>query len=127
MRSRQFLVLVILVAVVALGALYYLLQNPAAETGTAAAGPFQLSAAARAPGEAAPVFSVGEGTPVSFRLTPEADGALHIHGLSKVTVLRAGQEATMSFVADRAGRFPIEMHAGEGEGVEVGVLEVQPR
>jgi hypothetical protein len=38
-----------------------------------------------------------------------------------------GSETTLSFVATRAGRFPIDLHGSNGAHVEVTALEVQPR
>ena len=38
-----------------------------------------------------------------------------------------GNEVTLTFVATRTGRFPIDLHGRDGRHLDVTALEVQPR
>ena len=65
---------------------------------------------------------------VTLVLTSKVDGLIHIHGYDRVvpaTEVTAGEELRLSFVAERAGQFPIELHPeADATGVSVGVFTV---
>jgi hypothetical protein len=56
------------------------------------------------------------------------DGVIHIHGYDQVvpaTEVSAGEDLNLSFVAERAGQFPIELHPdADPTSVNVGVFTV---
>ena len=58
----------------------------------------------------------------------EVDAVFHIHGYDEsvpATQVAAGATTTITFTAQRAGQFPIEIHPGDDpRGVEVGILTV---
>jgi hypothetical protein len=58
----------------------------------------------------------------------DQDGVLHLHGYDDqgaAIQVRAGEPASMSFVAVRSGQFVIELHpADSAEGVGAGILIV---
>ena len=84
----------------------------------------QLTADALAPSDPA----VCRGQEVTLVFTSKVDGVIHIHGYDEIapaTQVRAGEDLELSFVAERAGQFPIELHPGaDPTGVNVGVFTV---
>ncbi|MEX0832503.1 MAG: hypothetical protein WD276_01310 [Actinomycetota bacterium] len=59
------------------------------------------------------------GSKVSIVVHSDTAGKVHIHGYEKLADVSAGGTATLSFVADAAGRFEVEFHGGhEGGGTE---------
>lgn len=70
------------------------------------------------------VFSVRQGDMVMFHVMADAAEELHVHGYDESLMFPANKEMTLTFFADTAGRFPIEL---EGAKTEIGVLEVLPR
>lgn len=70
------------------------------------------------------VWTVTQGDMVMFHVMADASEELHVHGYDKSLAFPANQETTITFFADTAGRFPIEL---EGSKTEIGVLEVLPR
>lgn len=63
------------------------------------------------------------GTEVTLRVQSDRPDELHVHGYDLSLPLEAGRPALLTFVADRSGRFEIELHAGH---LELGALEVLP-
>jgi hypothetical protein len=65
---------------------------------------------------------------VSLVITSKVDGVIHIHGYDEVvpaTEVSAGEDLELSFVAERSGQFPIELHLDtDPTGVNVGVFTV---
>ena len=65
---------------------------------------------------------------VTLRITPEADGLIHIHGYDDeipATEVTAGEEIEVAFSAVRAGQYPIEFHPAEdATGISVGIFTV---
>ena len=65
---------------------------------------------------------------VTLRISPEADGLIHIHGYddeSPATAVTAGEEIDVTFNAVRAGQYPIEFHpADDATGISVGIFTV---
>lgn len=75
-----------------------------------------------------PAPSVCRGQQVTFRIASAVDGFIHIHGYDEAVSAAevvAGEELEVTFTADRAGQYPIELHpADDPEGVSIAVLTV---
>ena len=67
---------------------------------------------------------VTKGDEVVLRCTSDRAIALHLHGYDIATSIPAGGSATMRFVANVAGRFPVSEH-GHAGGRERAVLYVE--
>ena len=64
---------------------------------------------------------------VTLELAAETDGVFHIHGYDEhlpAISLTAGETTTVSFTADTAGQFIIELHQASDEESEIGVFTV---
>jgi hypothetical protein len=65
---------------------------------------------------------------VTLDIDARVDGALHLHGYeaeAPAIEVRAGESARLTFVASRAGQFPIELHTDQNpEGTTMGILTV---
>lgn len=70
------------------------------------------------------VISVAEGDRVSIEIVSDKADELHLHGYDLSLKLTPGQSGTLSFVADRSGRFDYELHHAHRD---LGVVEVSPR
>lgn len=81
---------------------------------------FELQPAAAA---AAPL-QVQVGDEVELVITTAENDELHLHGYDLALSLRAGEQGTLRFVAEHAGRFELELHHAHAE---LAVLEVLPR
>lgn len=75
-----------------------------------------------------PAPSVCRDQEVTLRIASEVDGFVHIHGYDhavSATEVVAGEALELTFIADRAGQFPIELHpADDPEGIDVGIFTV---
>jgi hypothetical protein len=84
----------------------------------------QLTADAMTPSDPA----VCRDQDVTLVVTSKVDGVIHIHGYDQIvpaTEVTAGEDLHLSFVAERAGQFPIELHPNaDPTGVSVGVFTV---
>jgi hypothetical protein len=71
---------------------------------------------------------VCRGQSVTMVVDASTDGAFHIHGYDAAvpaTEITAGEETRLTFVADRSGQFPIELHPGDDPtGIGIGVFTV---
>ncbi|MEQ1439545.1 hypothetical protein AAG565_09280 [Fontimonas sp. SYSU GA230001] len=129
------------VSAVAVLAALWLVLRPPAETPVPVSAPAAVVAAAGASPAPVPqprrfslaipaapgsdgVLHVRQGEPVELIVTSAKDDELHLHGYDLSLQLKAGEPATLAFVAEHAGRFEIELHHVHAE---VGVLEVSPR
>src|SRR5437773_318252 len=73
------------------------------------------------------LLAARQGDAVTLIVTSDHAGEVHIHGYYQTAALEPGRDAALSFTADRAGRFDVELH-GEHDGhVDIAALEVQPR
>ena len=79
------------------------------------------------PGVAMPVLRVQQGDSLVIDVTSDRAGTLEIHGYGKEIAVQPGGTVSLSFVANRAGRFPIDLHARDGRHLEVTALEVHPK
>lgn len=69
-------------------------------------------------------FKYKRGESIMLRVTSDAADELHVHGVDKHLRLLPGKTASLEFVANRTGRFPVELHHS---GLTLGTLEVYPR
>lgn len=78
--------------------------------------------------ELTPAPSVCRDQEVTLRIASEVDGVIDFHGYDEAipsTEVVAGETLELTFDADRAGQFPIEVHfADDSEGTTVGVFTV---
>lgn len=65
-----------------------------------------------------------EGDEVIIIITPDEEEEFHLHGYDKSVDLSPDKEVTLTFTANKTGRFPFEL---EHSKTELGALEVQPR
>lgn len=65
---------------------------------------------------------------VTLIVDSEVDGTLHIHGYDAqvpASMVTAGEELRLEFIAARPGQFPIELHSDvTPQGVSVGIFTV---
>lgn len=69
-------------------------------------------------------FRVKQDDTVTFNISSDTAGEVHLHGYDLEAELTPGEKETLSFTANATGRFLIEVEDTE---VEIGFLEVQPR
>lgn len=74
-----------------------------------------------------PTLVVDRGDSVELRWTSDRAMALHLHGYDLEAEVGPGMEATISFDARAAGRFPVETHDASGQHRAIIYLEVHPR
>jgi hypothetical protein len=78
--------------------------------------------------ELAPAPSVCRGQEVTLRIASEVDGVFHIHAYEQAvsaTEVVAGETLELTFTADTAGQFPIELHpADDPTGVSIAIFTV---
>jgi hypothetical protein len=71
---------------------------------------------------------VCRGQGVTILIDSTTGGIFHIHGYDAAvpaTSIVAGEETRISFVADRSGQFPVELHPDDDpQGVGIGVFTV---
>ncbi len=68
-------------------------------------------------------IKVRQGDAVTLRVTSDQDDELHLHGYDLEAQLQPGVAANLSFIADRSGRFDLELHRSH---LELAVVEVEP-
>jgi heme/copper-type cytochrome/quinol oxidase subunit 2 len=73
------------------------------------------------------VLRVQKGDPVTLTISSDRAGTLEIHGYQQKVKLEPGATATLSFVANKTGRYSLDLHARDGAHVEVTALEVRPK
>lgn len=64
------------------------------------------------------------GDRVTLRVLSDQDDELHVHGYDLTRQLQAGQAGELSWMADRAGRFEVELHDSHQT---LTTLEIMPR
>lgn len=67
---------------------------------------------------------VEQGQQVILRVTSEVADEAHLHGYDLSKPLVAGEEITIDFIADKTGRFELEL---EKLGKTLGTIEVYPK
>lgn len=76
------------------------------------------------PVEGAKTFQVKQGDTVTFNVSSDTEGELHLHGYDLTKEMAPGKTVSVSLTANATGRFPFEI---EDTAVEIGFLEVLPR
>jgi hypothetical protein len=71
-----------------------------------------------------PVLQVHEGERVNLLVKSDSSDEMHLHGYDLHARLAPGVSVSLQFVANRTGRFGLELHKA---GTELGALEVYPR
>lgn len=84
---------------------------------------FDLEVHDRAIVSGASTLTVKQGDTVTITIVADEDEELHVHGYDKSVEFKAGEKASITFVANASGRFPFEL---EGSKTDIGALEVQP-
>lgn len=67
------------------------------------------------------------GSKVTIVVQSDTAGQVHIHGYEKLAEVSAGRTATLSFVADAAGRFEVEFHGEHEAGGTEGLPSTMPK
>jgi hypothetical protein len=70
------------------------------------------------------VLAVTQGERVIVNVLADSADEMHLHGYDLHAGLRPNETAALTFTADRAGRFELELHRAH---VALAALEVQPR
>lgn len=99
----------------------------AAPAAAPAPGTFSIVIDKAHPPAPSDVIRVNKDDQVTLSITSDRTGHLEVHGYKKEVKVEPGTTATMSFAAVRTGRFPIDLHAGDGAHIEVTALEVMPK
>lgn len=79
------------------------------------------------PGIAPAPLRATQGDSLTIDITSDRAGTVEIHGYGKQIEVAPGSVATLAFVANIAGRFPVDLHGRDGRHIDVTALEVQPR
>ncbi len=67
---------------------------------------------------------VEEGQTVIMNVISDVADEAHLHGYDKSVKLEPGKTATLEFIANKTGRFPVEL---EKLKKEIGIIEVYPK
>ncbi len=113
----------IVVLVLILGGAYYFTQAPKSEEATSTSTEFVLRVSGKALVDGPEVMTVKKGTMVTIRVTADEAEEFHVHGYDRSVDLEPNVEASLTFLADTAGRFHTEL---EGSKTEIATLEVLP-
>jgi hypothetical protein len=70
------------------------------------------------------VFQVHQGERVTLNIRSDSRDELHLHGYDLHAQLGPGETTRLQFIADRTGRFGVELHKAHSE---LGALEVYPQ
>jgi hypothetical protein len=79
------------------------------------------------PGIAPAPLRATQSDSLTIDITSDRAGTVEIHGYGKKIEVAPGSVATLAFVANIAGRFPVDLHGRDGRHIDVTALEVQPR
>lgn len=71
-----------------------------------------------------PTLKVLQGDDVTISITSDEADELHLHGYDESVELEKDKQASLSFIADKTGRFSFEL---EQSHLELGAVEVQPK
>jgi hypothetical protein len=117
------------VAILLLGALYFLFKNSLTEPAPSDPHPrtYRLTIRDQRLVRGPQVLDATQGDPITLIITTDHAGTLHIHGYEKEIVLAPDQETTLAFTAERAGRYGVDFHGADRTHAELAALEVQPR
>jgi FtsP/CotA-like multicopper oxidase with cupredoxin domain len=135
MRRNSYCILMVVVTILLIGGVYAARQaalpDHARHAPTSSSFRLAVPASQRSPQSASsldlPVFRVVRGQTVTLIISSQTPGSVHVHGYEKSIALTPGGNATLTFVADSPGRFPVHLHDPDGAMHGLAVLEVQPR
>jgi plastocyanin len=116
----------LLLATIALCALFLLLKPKATEAPTQSTAPktftYQLQDGQVVSGPE--LIKVSMGDTVVINAESNSNDELHLHGYDKKILLEANKPAAISFTANQTGRFELELHKADKV---IATLEVQPK
>jgi hypothetical protein len=117
------------VAILLLGALYFLFKKSLTEPAPSDPHPrtYRLTIRDQRLVRGPQVLDATQGDPITLIITTDHAGTLHIHGYEKEIVLAPDQETTLAFTAERAGRYGVDFHGADRTHAELAALEVHPR
>ena len=104
----------ILATAIALGACLALPVMAGGESPQATLRTFELRIAERRVLPAQRVLRATEGERVELRWSADEPLVLHLHGYDIETRVAPGKPAVTAFAARLTGRFPVEIHSGDG-------------
>lgn len=113
-----------------LGILYWGLKMSLAayNTGGVRVHVYRFSVSTGNPSEVPPVLTARQGDTVTLVVRSDRIAEIHVHGnVDRKVEVWPGREATLTFTATDAGRFPVHIHDPDGSMYPLGMLEVQPR
>lgn len=117
-------ILIILCAVLLVGiGGYFLMGSPALQSGPATKE-FTWDVKAKKLVAGDETMKVNKDDTVVIKITSDEAEELHVHGYDRSVELEPNKQATLTFVANASGRFPIEL---EESKTDLGALEVQPK
>lgn len=138
MKSK-FLIYIVLAAVVLVG-LFLILKPKQEVQGPQTSSEIQQAAVSPTPESSAKTFEliiqgkklisgpsaikVNQGDEITLKITSDEEEEFHIHAYDNFAELIPNQQATLTFVVDKSGRFPFEL---EKSKVELGAVEVAPK
>jgi hypothetical protein len=88
---------------------------------------YRLSVDYAPQGTEPPLIKANQGDVLTLVVAAHRPGTLAIHGYEQEIALKPGGEVTLTFTADRVGRYPVHLHGADGSHTPVAALEVQPR
>lgn len=70
------------------------------------------------------IIKANEGDTITINAIADVTDEIHVHGLDKHLELEANKPGSVTFKADKSGRFEFEL---EGAKKDLGVIEIQPK
>jgi hypothetical protein len=119
--SAARLALVAFIGVLLAGVLYF---TPKLAPATHKSFTLVLKSKALASGPS--LITVNQDDTVTLNVKSDQEGRLMVHGYEKEIAVTAGDEARLTFVADKSGRYFLHLHEGD-EHIEISQIEVLPR
>ena len=121
-RFAALIAMIVLIGVVLAGVLYVTPKPPPATEKS-----FVLVIKDNALASGPSVMTVNQDDTVTLRVQSDRGGHLMVHGYEKELEVGGGGEATLTFVANKSGRFDVHLHGANEEHIELATIEVQPR
>jgi len=117
-----------IVGIILLTGIFYLTSKKVPETTTDTSGVkekvFELTVNKGKIVSGEKILKGTEGDRITLRVTADESDELHLHGYDLATELTANVPGEISFIADKTGRFSIELHHNEAE---IGAIEIFPQ
>src|SRR5579871_6471791 len=112
-RVMFWVAVVAFICIVLAGTLYF---TP--KSAPASAKEFTLVIANNALASGPSLITVNQDDTVTLHIQSDRGGHVEVHGYEKEIEVGGGGEATLTFVADKSGRFDIHLHGG-GDHIEL--------